>query len=227
MKRRRSSFDKDPGLGKNQYQVAARKGTPGEASAFQCLLVTALQRSISVLDSNKLANDVNSRENWLQETPPSSLKSSPMSISDNNYPSNLTPSARMSALNIVGDLLKKVGALEMKLSSCRNIVKETEEIRLKRIILSSKTSNDPMKKYFSSGPSQLLQRSLAYLWPEMETDKMKMGVIQSTGLEPFLWEVHVQAQLLNNKNVTFFLRKCKDCNSHCSNKLVCVILFNR
>ncbi len=36
----------------------------------------------------------------------------------------LTPSARISALNIVGDLLRKVGALEVKLMSCRNIVKE-------------------------------------------------------------------------------------------------------
>jgi len=34
----------------------------------------------------------------------------------------LTPSARLSALNIVGDLLRKVGALEIKLSSCRNMV---------------------------------------------------------------------------------------------------------
>ena len=39
----------------------------------------------------------------------------------------LTPSARLSALNIVGDLLRKVGALELKLSSCRNIVKENGE----------------------------------------------------------------------------------------------------
>jgi len=36
----------------------------------------------------------------------------------------LTPSARQSALHIVGDLLRKVGALGLKLSSCRNIVKE-------------------------------------------------------------------------------------------------------
>uniref|UniRef100_V9KXD2 Nuclear distribution protein nudE-like 1-like protein n=1 Tax=Callorhinchus milii TaxID=7868 RepID=V9KXD2_CALMI len=34
----------------------------------------------------------------------------------------LTPSARISALNIVGDLLRKVGALESKLASCRNFV---------------------------------------------------------------------------------------------------------
>uniref|UniRef100_H2ZKZ5 NUDE domain-containing protein n=1 Tax=Ciona savignyi TaxID=51511 RepID=H2ZKZ5_CIOSA len=36
----------------------------------------------------------------------------------------LTPSARISALNIVGDLLRKVGALESKLASCRNFVHE-------------------------------------------------------------------------------------------------------
>ncbi|XP_035694390.1 nuclear distribution protein nudE-like 1 isoform X2 [Branchiostoma floridae] len=36
----------------------------------------------------------------------------------------LTPSARISALNIVGDLLRKVGALESKLASCRNFVKD-------------------------------------------------------------------------------------------------------
>lgn len=38
--------------------------------------------------------------------------------------SPLTPSARISALNIVGDLLRKVGALESKLASCRNFVKD-------------------------------------------------------------------------------------------------------
>ncbi|XP_058013120.1 nuclear distribution protein nudE homolog 1 isoform X2 [Ahaetulla prasina] len=36
----------------------------------------------------------------------------------------LTPAARISALNIVGDLLRKVGALESKLASCRNFVYE-------------------------------------------------------------------------------------------------------
>ncbi|XP_012986707.1 nuclear distribution protein nudE-like 1-B isoform X1 [Esox lucius] len=38
--------------------------------------------------------------------------------------SPLTPSARISALNIVGDLLRKVGALESKLAACRNFAKE-------------------------------------------------------------------------------------------------------
>ncbi|XP_073399014.1 nuclear distribution protein nudE homolog 1 isoform X1 [Dendrobates tinctorius] len=36
----------------------------------------------------------------------------------------LTPSARISALNIVGDLLRKVGALESKLASCKHFVYE-------------------------------------------------------------------------------------------------------
>jgi len=37
---------------------------------------------------------------------------------------NLTPSARVSALNIVGDLIRKVGALESRLASCRTLVKD-------------------------------------------------------------------------------------------------------
>ncbi|KAJ8384721.1 hypothetical protein AAFF_G00199270 [Aldrovandia affinis] len=41
-----------------------------------------------------------------------------------NGSSPLTPSARLSALNIVGDLLRKVGALESKLASCRNLAKD-------------------------------------------------------------------------------------------------------
>ncbi|XP_072299330.1 nuclear distribution protein nudE-like 1-B isoform X1 [Eucyclogobius newberryi] len=46
----------------------------------------------------------------------------PKSLS--NGTSTLTPSARISALNIVGDLLRKVGALESKLAACRNFAKD-------------------------------------------------------------------------------------------------------
>ncbi|KAJ8254108.1 hypothetical protein COCON_G00207200 [Conger conger] len=42
----------------------------------------------------------------------------------NNGSSPLTPSARISALNIVGDLLRKVGALESKLAACRSMAKD-------------------------------------------------------------------------------------------------------
>ncbi|XP_054624225.1 nuclear distribution protein nudE-like 1-B [Dunckerocampus dactyliophorus] len=38
--------------------------------------------------------------------------------------SPLTPSARISALNIVSDLLRKVGVLESKLAACRNLAKD-------------------------------------------------------------------------------------------------------
>ncbi|KAM3964494.1 nuclear distribution protein nudE isoform 2-T2 [Aphomia sociella] len=38
----------------------------------------------------------------------------------------MTPSARVSAINIVGDLLRKVGALESKLASCRGTVRPKE-----------------------------------------------------------------------------------------------------
>ncbi|XP_038211733.1 nuclear distribution protein nudE-like 1 isoform X4 [Zerene cesonia] len=38
----------------------------------------------------------------------------------------MTPSSRVSAINIVGDLLRKVGALESKLASCRGSVRPKE-----------------------------------------------------------------------------------------------------
>ncbi|XP_034414692.1 nuclear distribution protein nudE-like 1-A [Cyclopterus lumpus] len=47
-------------------------------------------------------------------------------VLSNGFGSNspLTPSARISALNIVSDLLRKVGALESKLAACRNFAKD-------------------------------------------------------------------------------------------------------
>ncbi|XP_071813822.1 nuclear distribution protein nudE-like 1 [Apostichopus japonicus] len=48
----------------------------------------------------------------------------------------LTPSARISALNIVGDLLRKVGALENKLASCKNFVKERDQQQIPRKAIS-------------------------------------------------------------------------------------------
>jgi len=68
------------------------------------------------LDSNKLSDDALPKESWLEDTPPTSTKTSPQ----------LAPTTRLSALTIVSDLLRKVGALELKLSSCRNIVKEKQ-----------------------------------------------------------------------------------------------------
>ncbi|CAG0890346.1 unnamed protein product, partial [Cyprideis torosa] len=60
-------------------------------------------------------------------TPPTGKVGSPASSAPNGF---IPPSARISALNIVGDLLRKVGALESKLASCRNFVKESPQASL-------------------------------------------------------------------------------------------------
>lgn len=55
---------------------------------------------------------------------------SPLKSTQNNGSSPvtpLTPSARISTLNIVGDLIRKAGALESKLASCRNLAKESPQ----------------------------------------------------------------------------------------------------
>ncbi|XP_052070633.1 nuclear distribution protein nudE homolog 1-like isoform X1 [Mytilus californianus] len=70
------------------------------------------------IDSNKLV-DSGIITSQSYKTPP--MKGLPPTI---NGSTPLTPSARISALNIVGDLLRKVGALETKLASCRNFVKD-------------------------------------------------------------------------------------------------------
>jgi len=67
----------------------------------------------AVEDSNRKVSD----------TPPK-LSNGFSTTHHNGSTPPLTPSARISALGIVGDLLRKVGALELKLVSCRNIVKE-------------------------------------------------------------------------------------------------------
>ncbi|XP_037093649.1 nuclear distribution protein nudE-like 1-B [Pollicipes pollicipes] len=70
----------------------------------------------SALDSNKL----------LEEPPDDGVGDAPanghVTALDGGGP--MTPSSRISALNIVGDLLRKVGALESKLASCKSYVKD-------------------------------------------------------------------------------------------------------
>ena len=75
-------------------------------------------------DSNKLAEEQQSKAPTTKGSPKTSLASVSSSSNNGTQQQPLAPSARISALNIVGDLLRKVGALELKLVSCRNIVKE-------------------------------------------------------------------------------------------------------
>ncbi|XP_007886644.1 nuclear distribution protein nudE-like 1 isoform X2 [Callorhinchus milii] len=71
----------------------------------------------------------------------------------------LTPSARISALNIVGDLLRKVGALESKLAACRNFAKDQTSRRsytssgngTAAVVNSTKFSNSGLATYFDKG----------------------------------------------------------------------------
>ncbi|CAG5122561.1 unnamed protein product, partial [Candidula unifasciata] len=57
-------------------------------------------------------------------TTPISRALSVPGVSNGTTGTPFTPSARISALNIVGDLLRKVGALESKLATCRSFMKD-------------------------------------------------------------------------------------------------------
>jgi len=73
----------------------------------------------------------------------SSNPSSPSVVQQSQQPPLplLSPSTRISALNIVSDLLRKVGALESKLASCRNIVPQNSSISRNGSINSNRSSN--------------------------------------------------------------------------------------
>ncbi|XP_050725689.1 nuclear distribution protein nudE homolog 1-like isoform X4 [Eriocheir sinensis] len=82
----------------------------------------------SAVDSNKLVSNGTQLSDSVPTTPV--VISPPLHNNNNNNMSNgsvpMTPSARISALNIVGDLLRKVGALESRLASCRTLVKDNQ-----------------------------------------------------------------------------------------------------
>lgn len=66
-----------------------------------------------IVDSNKVDNDIGGLNNV---TPAKNI---------NTANGLMTASSRISAMNIVGDLLRKVGALESKLASCRGSPRES------------------------------------------------------------------------------------------------------
>lgn len=103
---------------RSELKVLTESNSPDNDKSLLQMQMERNNNGKSSPDSKKHAAEVSNREKDILDTPPSSSKSSP------RHNNTLTPSARLSALNIVGDLLRKVGALELKLSSCRNIVKE-------------------------------------------------------------------------------------------------------
>nr|CAD7428885.1 unnamed protein product [Timema monikensis] len=77
----------------------------------------SLERVCSPIDSNKLTVEIQTQ---------TGIPGSPLKISHPGGIQNIpmTPSTRISAMNIVSDLIRKVGALESKLASCRNASRE-------------------------------------------------------------------------------------------------------
>ncbi|MBW02707.1 Nuclear distribution protein nudE 1, partial [Eschrichtius robustus] len=79
------------------------------------------QRLNQAIERNAfLESELDEKENLLESV--QRLKDEARGLDDSTGGTPLTPAARISALNIVGDLLRKVGALESKLASCRNFV---------------------------------------------------------------------------------------------------------
>uniref|UniRef100_UPI00358E789F nuclear distribution protein nudE-like 1 n=1 Tax=Myxine glutinosa TaxID=7769 RepID=UPI00358E789F len=76
----------------------------------------------------------------------------------------LTPSARISALNLVGDLLKKVGALETKLANCRSFIREqqgkpsTPTSSSYSSLTKMANNSAPQSPIFDKGPVKRLDR---------------------------------------------------------------------
>ncbi|XP_042880425.1 nuclear distribution protein nudE homolog 1-like isoform X1 [Penaeus japonicus] len=79
----------------------------------------------TVSDENVDSNKLVSSTQLTDSVPSTPVKTHPLhNINNGSVP--MTPSARISALNIVGDLLRKVGALESRLASCRTLVKDNQ-----------------------------------------------------------------------------------------------------
>lgn len=112
--------------------------------------------SVSVSNSETQTNGTPIKQTRLHYTTRSaSNPSSPSVVSQQSQQTQpplplLSPSTRISALNIVSDLLRKVGALESKLASCRNIVPQNSSITRNGTInnnrsLNSTPINSPLK----------------------------------------------------------------------------------
>ncbi|XP_026636220.1 nuclear distribution protein nudE homolog 1 isoform X2 [Microtus ochrogaster] len=92
----------------------AKRATIMSLEDFEQRLNQAIERNAF------LESELDEKENLLESV--QRLKDEARGLDSSNSGTPLTPAARISALNIVGDLLRKVGALESKLASCRNLV---------------------------------------------------------------------------------------------------------
>ncbi|XP_062382041.1 nuclear distribution protein nudE-like 1-A [Sardina pilchardus] len=96
---------------KERQTDVSRMSAPSSPTLDNDKMDTAVQASLS-LPATPLAKSLDN------------AFANPKVLSNGCNSSALTPSARITALNIVGDLLRKVGALESKLAACRNFAKD-------------------------------------------------------------------------------------------------------
>ncbi|XP_047143680.1 nuclear distribution protein nudE-like 1 isoform X1 [Hydra vulgaris] len=94
-------------------------------SASKAKVTAANQSSVDNVDGKNLSTPRKSDKSDLEKNYPNNvLLTNYATPLMKNISNPMTPSARISALNIVSDLLRKVGALESKLASCRNFVQD-------------------------------------------------------------------------------------------------------
>ncbi|UYV80014.1 NDEL1 [Cordylochernes scorpioides] len=112
-----------------------------------------------MVDSNKLSQSP-ATSPFKSKTPPAPAPYTPPTHNTTSVTSSpLTPVNRISALNIVGDLLRKVGscnalcfqALESKLASCRALSKDSASRLDKEVILSPTTASSPLVDSVATG----------------------------------------------------------------------------
>lgn len=92
----------------------AKRATIMSLEDFEQRLNQAIERNAF------LESELDEKENLLESV--QRLKDEARGLDSPSSGTPLTPAARISALNIVGDLLRKVGALESKLASCKNFM---------------------------------------------------------------------------------------------------------
>ncbi|XP_018398151.1 PREDICTED: nuclear distribution protein nudE-like 1-A isoform X2 [Cyphomyrmex costatus] len=120
----------------------------------------SVERVRSILDSNKLQAELetNSPASQIvpQTIPQNNTTTSPIKIghgmvggvignNNNNMSQTLPPCTRILAMNMIGDLMRKVGALENKLNTCRNAFREDQVrdlYRARRQVRSPATGNN-------------------------------------------------------------------------------------
>jgi len=99
-----------PSLNESKLRLEESQNNAVDAVSVENKKLTAMSpKRVDVMEPNRL-----------KKTESNALNLTPVA----NAPNQMSPSARISALNIVSDLLRKVGALESKLARCRNFVQD-------------------------------------------------------------------------------------------------------